>query len=365
MRILVVTGSSGGHIFPALSFIEKLKNAEVILVLPRGTKNYLLESIERYKIAHPDVIREIKYISLSPLSLSFNLKNIKAVLKLISSFLEAIVILISFNPDIVIGFGSLISFPLVLCAWVFRIHTVIHEQNVIPGRANRFLYRISDKFAVSFEETRDYFKKKAGRIVLTGNPIRKQLVKADKAEAGDFFGLDKDKFTILVLGGSQGSQRINREFLKFISAQTNNIQVIHLSGSQDYDLLRDSYKDLCMPVKLFSFLEPIQYAYSLADLIISRAGATTITEIIYFRIPAVLIPYPYAYEHQLVNARVLENKGCCFIIKDNELSADSLDRVLEPLIDNPQALEKMCLSYNVFPAVDADELLVKEVMSFR
>ncbi|MFH0790528.1 MAG: undecaprenyldiphospho-muramoylpentapeptide beta-N-acetylglucosaminyltransferase [Candidatus Omnitrophota bacterium] len=369
MKILVVTGSSGGHIFPALSFIEELKDeypdVEIVLVLPRAAKNYLLDNIEKYKIIHPGVIGRIKYISISPVSLSFNFKNIRAVLNLIRGFFEAVFVLISVNPGIVVGFGSLISLPVVLCARIFRVNILIHEQNVIPGKATRFLSKISDRVAISFEETREYFKDKTGKIVLTGNPIRKQMVKMDETAAGDFFGLDNQKFTILVLGGSQGSQRINREFLKFISAHPDKsrIQIIHLSGSQDYGLLRDSYKDLGVSVKLFSFLEPMQYAYSLADLIVSRAGATTITELIYFKIPAILIPYPYAYQHQLANARILENKGCCFIINDNELSADSLNQVLRPLIYNPQGIEKMRLGYNVFSALEAEKLLVKEVMS--
>ena len=359
VRILVVAGSSGGHIFPAVSFIEtlkaKYKDVDILLVLPQ--KNIL-------KQADSPACR-LKYIAIQPIKLCFSFDTLKGLFKLIKASFKAVFILIDFKPDLVVGFGSLISVPVILSAWLFRVTTVIHEQNVLPGRANRLLAKFSDKIAVSFKETEVTLKGVKKKIVFTGNPMRGSLIRLDKKIARDYFALDPDKFTILVMGGSQGSQRINEEFLKFASdaSLSEKLQVIHLSGSKDYNRLKQGYEDLSIKFKLFSFLGFMEYAYSACDCIVSRAGATTIAEIIYFKIPAVIIPYPYAYKHQLSNAKVLEKNGCAVVIEDNELNVERLKQVLVPLIDNPEKMENMRLGYGNFSDSNADEKLAELAMS--
>jgi UDP-N-acetylglucosamine--N-acetylmuramyl-(pentapeptide) pyrophosphoryl-undecaprenol N-acetylglucosamine transferase len=189
-----------------------------------------------------------------------------------------------FRPDIVIGFGTIDCLPLLLLAWIFRVKTLIHEQNVLPGRANRLLARFSDRIAISFEETREHLAAYEKKIVLTGNPIRKELEKIDRLKALGFFGFKEDKFTILVMGGSLGSQRINAAFLKAASllTDTSGLQVIHITGIKDCELIKARYKDLNIESRVFGFLNSMQYAYSACDLVISRAGATSVTEIMFF-----------------------------------------------------------------------------------
>jgi UDP-N-acetylglucosamine--N-acetylmuramyl-(pentapeptide) pyrophosphoryl-undecaprenol N-acetylglucosamine transferase len=281
--------------------------------------------------------------------------------------LESIVILLSFKPDIVVGFGSLVSVPMVMLAWLLRIKTLIHEQNVIPGRANRFLARFNDKIAVSFAETEGYLKKYKRKVVLTGNPIRRELLQIDKNKALNFFGFSNNKFTILIVGGSLGSHRINLGFLETISRISDKfrLQVIHLTGPHDYDLLKRSYKDLNIQVQLFKFFDSMQYAYSAADLIISRAGASTVAEIISFRLPAIIIPYPFAYRHQLTNAKVLENKGCAIIIKDNDLNGDILMKNIENLINNPEKLKKMRSCYAGFLKMDTNKVFMDSILALN
>ncbi len=359
MKILVVAGASGGHIFPAFSFLdtlrEKYKDAEILLILPE--KN----SVRRHK----EFGYKIKYISVYPIKVAVSFRNIRNIFSFFKAWVETIFILLNFKPDVVVGFGTLVCLPVVICAKLFRIKTLIHEQNVIPGRANRFLAIFSNKIAISFSETKDYFGYNKSRVILTGNPIRKRLVRIDKKQALDFFKLERDKFTILLTGGSQGSWRLNFGFLEALVPLINKsrIQVVHLSGFKDYSLLKNRYKSLNINIKLFSFLDSMQYAYSCCDLVLSRAGATTITEIIYFRLPSILIPYPYAYKHQLKNAKVLEDKGCAIIIKDEDLDKSALKNTLELLINDPSRLNKMRLNFDQLPSYNAGDLMVNEVLS--
>ncbi len=359
MKILVVTGSSGGHIFPAMSLLDTLSNkrkgTDVLLVLPRKSITNQVENL-KYKL---------KYISLSSIKLSFDFKNFIGILRFLKGSFESMFILLAFRPDIVVGFGSLVCIPMILFAWLFRIKTLIHEQNVIPGRANRLLAKFTDRIAISFAETGDYLKDSKRKIVLTGNPIRKELTRIDKSKALEFFGLSSGKFTILVMGGSQASHRINLEFLRAVSTipDKSAFQVIHLAGRADLGLLEKSYKDLNIYFRLFDFLEPMQYAYSACDLVVSRAGATTIAEIIFFGLPAIIIPYPFAYKHQIANAKVLESLGAGIIIQDNELDMGILNKNIEELINNPARFKAMCSSYDDNSRLNANDLLADAVLS--
>jgi len=152
---------------------------------------------------------------------------------------------------------------------------------------------------------------------VTGNPLRKSVALLDKNKALEFFGFSREKFYNIGYGGSQGSHRINEEFLKAVSLlkDKTSVQIIHLTGISDYESLNKGYKNLNIKFALFSFFDAMQYAYSISDLVISRAGATTIAEIMLFKLPAILVPYPYAYKHQYNNARVLEEKGCGIIMR--------------------------------------------------
>lgn len=359
MRILIVTGASGGHIFPALSFLNALKDkhrqVDTLFVLPRRSIR-----VKMISQAH-----NIKYLSISPLKLHFDFQNFIAILEFIKGSLESLVLLLEFRPDIVVGFGSINSVPLLFFAWLFRIKTLIHEQNVYPGRANRLLAKFADKIAISFQESRDYLKVEKEKVIFTGNPIHQELKKIEKREALSFLGLDNDKFTILVMGGSRGSHSINIIFLNAISmvSDSSQFQIIHIAGTPDYDLLEKSYKKLKVKFKLFSFLDQMQYAYSASDLVICRSGATTIAELINFALPAVIVPYPYAYKHQMKNAQILEKRGACIIIDDSKLNANLLKEHIESLLNNPRKMQDLRLGYNSFPRTDANKILTEEVMS--
>ncbi len=337
MKILVVTGASGGHIFPAVSFIEALRERhreiDTLLVLPkRGYKPQTLLTDCK-----------IKYISTSTITLNISRANLIAIARFFRGIKESLGIILEFKPDIVVGFGSLDSLPCLFFGWLFRIKTLIHEQNVLPGKANRLLAHFSDRVAVSFAETKDYLNINPRKVVLTGNPLRKQLRRIDKAAALDSFGLSRDKFTLLVMGGSQGSRNINSGFLKAIESldKTSSYQVIHLTGELDYATVKQAYERMGIEAKVFVFFENMEQVYSASDLAVSRAGATTIAELSYFGLPAVLIPYPFAYAHQYNNARVLEEAKRAAIINDSDLDSPKLKETLSSLINDPEKINIM------------------------
>ncbi|MDD5155560.1 MAG: UDP-N-acetylglucosamine--N-acetylmuramyl-(pentapeptide) pyrophosphoryl-undecaprenol N-acetylglucosamine transferase [Candidatus Omnitrophica bacterium] len=359
MRILVATGSSGGHVFPAISLLTELKmkyaDLEALLILPR-------DCILSGKDIFPC---EVRYIPVSPIKFKLDLKNIVAVFNLLKGACKSLFILMEFRPDVVVGFGSLVSIPVIIFAWLMRISTLIHEQNVVIGRSNRFLCAFADRIAVSFPQSRGYFRGRKDKIIYTGNPIRPELTKIDRSKALDFFGLGSDSFTILAMGGSKGSHRINIEFLKAVAGISRGykFQVIHLCGQGDYDLLNQGYGELDVRARLFSFLGPMHYAYSASDLVLCRCGALTISEIMFFALPAILVPYPHAYAHQSANAMVLAEKGSAVIIKDEELSAAVIKNKAEYFMAHQDELNNMRLSYRDFLITDANRTLAEAVLA--
>lgn len=360
MRVLIVTGSSGGHVFPATALVESLKNVgdELLLVLPKKNRDNFISVASS----------QVKYIPAANLGFNLGSKNILGIYSFLLGAWESLRIIIKFNPDVVVGFGSLNSIALIFWAWLFRRKTIIHEQNVIPGRANRLLAKLADRVAVSFSQTSNYLNISSKKIALTGNPLRKDLTRIDQKEALDFFKFQEGKFNILITGGSQGSHKLNFVCLQAISACCNreDLQLIHISGFQDFSSLKIKYDSLNLTYRLFEFFPAMQYAYSLADLVICRSGATTIAELQRFGIPAILVPYPFAYAHQEANARILKDCGAALIIKDEELCAEKLTDKLNDFLADPEQLKVMRQAYLQFPApADASCLLAKEVLNLN
>jgi UDP-N-acetylglucosamine--N-acetylmuramyl-(pentapeptide) pyrophosphoryl-undecaprenol N-acetylglucosamine transferase len=361
MKVLAITGTSGGHIFPALAFLDSIKKSDptgnTLLVLP---KDIQARNLERFGY-------QINYINAVTLKPNFSLRNVLSGIEFLKCWLRSFSILTNFKPEVVVGFGTLNSVPLIILAWLFRIKTIIHEQNVLPGRANRLLAKFVDRIAISFEQSRKYFKTSLRKVIFTGSPLRKELELIDKDTALRFFNFNRDQITILVMGGSQGSHSINSAFMNALNilARSFRLQVIHLSGSKDYDCLINLYRKTNVDYRLFSFFEKMQYAYSAADLLISRSGATTISEVILYQIPAILIPYPYAYKHQLSNARILEDVGAAVIIQDDLLASGILAKNLDSLLTQKNKLQEMHLAYRNLEALKSNGLLAQEALSIN
>lgn len=330
MKIIIATGASGGHLYPALSLAEELVDSnEIIFVCDRGK---IEEQIRR---------KGFRVIPISIVKFR-GLRNIFYFLvRLVQSGGESIRIINEIRPQAVIGFGSFVSLPVVCVARLRNIPTIIHEQNVVPGLANRILSKFAKRIAVSFAQTSKYFPQK--QVFLTGCPVRKELSGVDRAAARQRFGLAEEKFTILVLGGSQGSHHINVKFIQAIAQveDKGEFQIIHLTGETDYLWVAAEYKKRGLSHRVFVFLEEMGYAYRLTNLVISRAGASAVTEISLFGIPAILIPYPFARSHQLPNALGLAEKGGAVLIRDKDLTADTLRDEILRLMNNPQLLQEM------------------------
>ncbi|MFC1804963.1 glycosyltransferase [Candidatus Omnitrophota bacterium] len=357
MKILLATGRSGGHIFPALALIDAVKGlypeTEAILLLPESRLTRKLD-LSKYKV---------RYLSDASLSPGINPDNIIAVFQSVKSVFESFFFLVSFRPDVVIGFGSKSSIACLMLAWLFRIETLIHEQNVVPGRANMLLAKFADKVAISFERTRDYLKVSPKKIIYSGNPLRPALKQIEKSSCLGFFSLQEEKITLLVLGGSQGSDRVNSVVLQALREfpDRKRLQVIHMAGDKVQDSLRAGYADLGIRHKVFGFFNSMQFAYSAADIVISRAGATTLAEIIYFRIPAILLPYPFAQSHQSENARVLGEAGAARVIEDEALNSGALSKELSGLLSG-LGLSQMRSMYQRIKGPGADKLLAEAVL---
>ncbi|HTZ10883.1 MAG TPA: UDP-N-acetylglucosamine--N-acetylmuramyl-(pentapeptide) pyrophosphoryl-undecaprenol N-acetylglucosamine transferase, partial [Candidatus Margulisiibacteriota bacterium] len=278
------------------------------------------------------------------------LRNVGGCFAFLKCSLQSLFILFEFRPDIVVGFGTLASVPMVFFAWLFRMKIIIHEQNVIPGKANRLMVKLADKIAISFPKTTEFLRREGKKIVLTGNPLRQELKPLNKKAALDFFRLKEGRFTILVTGGSQGSHNINMAFFKTVVAMPdkNKLQVIHLSGAGDYAMLKESYQDCGLDVRIMDFFQQMQYAYSASDLAICRSGAATISELVNFRLPAIIIPYPFAHRHQLANSALLSDAGSAIVLEEEELSVKSLGDILMKLMNNPGELSRMSCAYDKF-----------------
>ncbi len=358
MKILIACGGTGGHIFPGLSLYRALKK--------RHSDADMLLALDKRAITASIVTEEFPgfYFSIAPLRFKFDLQNALFVLKLLKGVFQSLRVLFKFRPDVVVGFGGYASFLLVFFAWIFRIKTVIHEQNVTPGRTNRILAYLVDKIAVGFAGTEESFGINSSKVKFTGNPLRPDLVRIERSRAYEFLGLYPDKFTILVMGGSQGAHKINTANLSAISLieDKSRFQIIHLCGKKDYFKLSNGYKDLGIEARVFDFFGPMEYVYSAADIVISRAGAASISEIAFFGLPSVFIPYPYARRHQVKNARYLYKNNAAILIKEEDLNPEILkDKILE-LFNNPALRESMSKNILMFSKPEAEEFLANLVL---
>ena len=360
MRILVATGASGGHIFPALACIDLLAKQQhmydTLLVLPK-----------KIRIA-PETLRGYKHICVASISCGWplGLRSVVAATAFLKTIAQSFFILVEFRPHIVVGFGSLATVPLILWAWFFRIHTIIHEQNVIPGRANALLSLVADTMAVSFSQTREYLKSASRKTIVTGNVLRFAMRRVARKEAAQFFGLSPQKFTILVMGGSQGSHRLNTISLDAIAqlADRAALQIIHLTGIQDYDYIQRRYRELGVEARVFTFFKEMQHAYSASDLAISRAGATTIAELICFQLPALLVPYPFAYKHQEANAKTLASERSVLVVNEENLNPATLRTILEELLRDRERLSRMRQAYVNTALGQAETTLCDAILAF-
>ncbi|HWJ04001.1 MAG TPA: undecaprenyldiphospho-muramoylpentapeptide beta-N-acetylglucosaminyltransferase [Verrucomicrobiae bacterium] len=329
MRVLLTGGGTGGHIYPALAIANEIKQkypeAKILFV---GNSSGMEADV---------VPREgFDFRSITVEGLPRKLHRVFHVMKVLAKTckggIDAYRILRDFKPTVVVGTGGYVCFSVVMLAALLKIPTLIQEQNALPGRTNRILAHVASKVAVTFPESIRYFTPKA-HIVVTGLPVRDEVVSADRAGGISAFGLKEGKFTILGVGGSQGARSLNRAMVEVIAntAAYDDFQVIHVTGQAGYD---ETLKELEVRgirpaesgnITFEPYLYNIAQALAAADLVVCRAGATTIAEVEVRGLPAILIPYPYAANnHQEYNARALVKGGAAIMIKDRDLTGQRL-----------------------------------------
>ncbi|WP_411766490.1 undecaprenyldiphospho-muramoylpentapeptide beta-N-acetylglucosaminyltransferase [Winogradskyella sp. A3E31] len=354
-KIIISGGGTGGHIYPAIAIADEIKSrypeSEFLFV---GA----YDRMEMDKV--PQAGYTIEGLWISGLQRKLTLKNLMFPFKLIVSLLRSRKIIKTFQPDVAIGTGGFASGPLLHAANSKGIPTLIQEQNSFPGITNKLLSKKADTICVAYEGLEKYFPKE--KIVLTGNPIRKDLlnIEGKQIEAKDTFVLKHNMHTLLVLGGSLGARRVNQlieEKLEFFAE--NNVQLIWQCGKLYYEQYKGC--NSLDNVQVHAFLNEMDMAYAAADIIISRAGASSVSELCVAAKPVIFIPSPnVAEDHQTKNAKAVADKKAAILIKESELN-DQFESEFLALLNSEEKQKELSTNIKTLALVNATSSIVNEV----
>ncbi len=364
MKVIIAGGGTGGHLFPGLAVAEALKERGVTDILFVGTE----KGIEARVI--PREGYRVQFIRSRGIVGKSLLRSIEGFYTLFFSIIDSLRILRSFRPDIVIGVGGYASFGPIFVSRLMGIPSVILEQNSIPGLANRILGRFSSAVCITYHESFHFFP--PSKTILTGNPIRRRIADGSREGGYRLFGLSPQKDTVFIFGGSSGATSINRAMLsalKELLDLKDSVQFLHQTGDRDYELVKDAYRSYGMSGTVAPFIYQMPEAYAVADIIISRAGATTLAEITALGKAAILIPYPYAAgRHQEYNAKKLHEMGAAIMIPDNEITGERLAAEIKRLLKDKtlrRELEKNSRAFGRPEAADSVVNIIESVLSKR
>jgi len=324
-------GGTGGHLFPGLAMAEGFrKRTEEIPITFIGTGRELEERVLN-ELGYP-----LETISTTGLTNKRGFRKAGAFLKVIQGVFESVFLLLRLRPSLVIGLGGYSSGPVGLAAYVMRIPLILQEQNVRPGLTNRWLGRFARAVLVSYDESLDYFPE--GPAKVTGNPVRTPFLHCMDRR-------DPSVTHILITGGSQGAHAINTtapEAIKMMHPDRKTVRITHQAGQQDLDSVRRAYENIGCEVRVEAFIWDMAEAVSSADLVVGRAGATSLAEIAQVGRGAILVPYPYAsHNHQEENARVWEKRGAARVLLESELTPETLASMLDELVGDRSRLLEM------------------------
>lgn len=344
MRVILSGGGTGGHIYPAVTIAQALRQidpkCEILFI---GTTKGLEADII------PKEGFPLQTIDVRGLERKLSWRNVVTLSKTVGSVWQSRQIIRQFGPDLVIGTGGYVCGPVLLAASLMGIPTLIQEQNVVAGITNRILSRFVDVVAVGYHDAAKAFTGKA-KVFVTGNPIRPEIMSAQRDDAFKELQLDPQKLTLLVSGGSRGARTINQAMLKVHEHfyGSDRLQILHVTGQNEYNSivgnLEQSGIDLSQSgnIRIIPYLYSMPLALAVADMAIFRAGAIGLAELTARGIPAVLIPYPYAAEnHQEYNAKVLAREQAATVILDRELTGEKLIVQLEDWLDHSDKLSRM------------------------
>ncbi|MFQ5629532.1 MAG: undecaprenyldiphospho-muramoylpentapeptide beta-N-acetylglucosaminyltransferase [bacterium] len=359
MRVVIAGGGTGGHLYPGIALADKFceikPDAEIVFVgTRRGIESRVL----------PESRYALLLLPVRGLRRKLTLQNLLFPFRLGISILKCVRFFRQFQPKLVIGTGGYVSGPALMAAKLLRIPRVIQEQNSFPGLANRRIGSKVEAVFLTFEASRKYF---AGQenIFVFGNPIRSTLGASTRADGCRFFGLDEGQKTLLIFGGSQGAKKLNEvvdaalpDLLKI-----TNIQLIWAVGQAWYDEWKGSRYESASHLKVMSYIKEMEMAYAAADLVVCRAGATTISELVTCGLPTIYVPYPHATgDHQTANAKAIVEKGGGELIQEKELTAPILVERIQSLLFGKERLQKMAIAAKKLSMDDAAEKIARQCL---
>ncbi len=359
MKVLITCGGSGGHIFPGVALAQELKSKGFDILIACSQKPIDTQILNKSGFNFHTIPCKGLALSLNPY------KMLRFLFFLTMGTIMSIRLLRKFRPDCVVGFGGYVSAPVIFAAWILRIPRMIHEQNLIPGLANRVEALFAGRIAISFEYTRRFFNQ--AKAIWTGNPIRGSFAVTDKRASREELRLVPDRFTIFVIGGSQGASFLNNTIINALSimgaAEKKMLQIVHVTGRADYGHVKTRYKKEGIISCVFPFMDSIEYAYGASDLVIARAGATTIAELTYFGKPAFLVPYPKGRINQYENARFLSRNNAAITMNEDELDGLKMRELLSTFARYPNRLDEISSNAKRLGKPEATSLLAREVIS--
>jgi len=358
MKVLIAGGGTGGHVFPGIAVAEELRRlrpgSDVVFV---GGKRGL------EAVAVPEAGFRVRFIMSRGFPRRLWWKWPWAAIVNGVGAAQALLVVLTERPDVVLGTGGYASVSVSLAAWLLGKPLLLQEQNSVPGLANRLLSRIADEVHLSFVEARSYFSRK-DHLKVTGNPVRSHILSGDRATAMQEFSLAPGKPTVFVFGGSRGAKRINQaalEAMKLLKGRVD-VQFILQTGREDYEWAKREVEEGQLPARVMPFLRRIHMAYAAADLVVCRSGAMTLAEIAVCGTPAILVPYPFAaHDHQVVNAMNLVDRGAAAMILDRDLTGERLAQEIAHWLSDRQGLSRMSSNARTFARPDAAERLVRSL----
>ncbi len=333
MRVVISAGGTGGHIYPAIAIINKIKEEE-----PNSEFLYIGTSDRMEKDLIPELGIRYEEINISGLKRKLTLENIKVLYKFIKAKGRCKKIIKEFDPDLVIGTGGYVTSPVIWAGKKLGKKTFIHEQNSVVGLSNKYLTKYADKIGVSFASTMECFPK--DKVVLTGNPCSEKAIGMKKAKKEEY-GLTKNKKLVLIVMGSLGSRTVNDKIVSFINSfKDKEYEVMFVTGNTYYEKV----KKMRTPenVKIVPFIYGMPSLMKVTDLMISRAGASTMSEILSLKVPTIFIPSPYVTNnHQYKNAMDLVNKNAALILEEKDLTKENLIGLIDDTLNNKEKYDNI------------------------
>lgn len=362
MKILLSGGGTGGHVYPAIAIANKIKeeNPEAEIVFVGTEKGIESEIVPKYGY-------ELKTVTVQGFKRKIDFENVKRVFKLFKGLEQSRKIVKKFKPDVVIGTGGYVSGPVLFNSSMSKVPTIVHEQNSFPGVTNKILAKMVTKVLTSFEDSHERFPEETrSKLVLTGNPVRKEILISKKSVSRRKLGIQEDKKMVLCYGGSGGSRKINDSMKLVIRNLVNDdIAFIYATGKNFYDGFISDINDLDLKPyqKVVPYLEDMATALAACDIVIGSAGAISLAEITALGKPSIIIPKAYTAEnHQEYNAKSVESKGAGIAILEKNLTPETLNETVYKLLGDRDLLLDMSNASKEIGKPEAIDIIYKEVM---